>query len=212
MTYLHINILESNDEISQKILKALLPEVTKYFNKAFNQCKKEITTIVSNAIVGSPEYQSIMSGKLKYEFGLPDSASRLSSILSFWKYLDIQYDKPKIVKNQINSYFTLSMIRADYSDVLSSAAAVFKTEKGTDLEWLRWLLLFGDKVIIKDYSVEIGPNPRSRTGNAVMVGNTKGRWSVPPEFSGTPQNNWITRAIDSVDSSINELLNKCLKV
>lgn len=212
MTYLHINILESNDEISQKILKALLPEVTKYFNKAFNQCKKEIITIVSNAIIASPEYQSIMSGKLKYEFGLPDSTSRLSSILSFWKYLDIQYDKPKIVKNQINSYFTLSMIRADYSDVLSSAAAVFKTEKGTDLEWLRWLLLFGDKVIIKDYSVEIGPNPRSRTGNAVMVGNTKGRWSVPPEFSGTSQNNWITRAIDSVDSSINELLNKCLKV
>jgi len=212
MTYLHINILESNDEISQKILKALLPEVTKYFNKAFNQCKKEITTIVSNAIVSSPEYQSIMSGKLKYEFGLPDSGSRLASILSFWKYLDIQYDKPKIIKNQINSYFTLSMIKSDYSDVLSSAAATFKTEKGSDLEWLQWLLLFGDKVIIKDYSVEIGPNPRSRTGNAVMVGNTRGRWGVPPEFSGTSQNNWITRAIDSADGAINELLNKCLKV
>ena len=212
MTYLHINILESNDEISQKLLKALLPEVTKYFNKAFNQCKKEITTIVSSAIVSSPEYQSIMSGKLKYEFGLPDSGSRLASILSFWKYLDIQYDKPKIIKNQINSYFTLSMIKSDYSDVLSSAAATFKTEKGSDLEWLQWLLLFGDKVIIKDYSVEIGPNPRSRTGNAVMVGNTRGRWGVPPEFSGTSQNNWITRAIDSADGAINELLNKCLKV
>lgn len=212
MSDISINIIESTDVISQRILKALLPEVTNYFQKAFNKCKNSIDSLISEALTQSPEYQSILSGKLKYEFGLPDAENRLSTILSIIKNIQIKYNKPKISKNQIEGSFILQMIPSDYSDLLSSAAAILDTEKGAQLEWLRWLLLFGDKTIIRDYVVKIGPSSRSRTGNAIMVSTIKGRWGVPPEFAGTKNNNWITRAIDNASSGIEQLLLDSLKV
>ena len=87
----------------------------------------------------------------------------------------------------------------------------FKQYKGTDLNWLEWLLLFGNKTIIRDYVVEFGDNPRSRTGRAVMKGVKSGKWGVPPEFAGTKNNNWITRAIESADSEINSILKEATK-
>lgn len=212
MTKLNINILESDNEISNRILKTLLPEISRYFNNAYKICKNNISNLVMEAITSAPEYQSLISGKLKYEFGLPDAASRLSNILTFWKNIEISFEKPAILKNEIRGSFNLSMIKADYTDVLALSDSVLVTEKGAELEWLKWLLLFGDKTIIKEYVIDIGPNPRSRTGNAVMVGQTKGRWSVPPEFAGTIRNNWITRAIDSIDNQVYDLIEKSLKV
>lgn len=212
MTKLNINILESDNEISDRILKALLPEISRYFNRAYKICKNNISNLVMEAITSAPEYQSLISGKLKYEFGLPDAASRLSNILTFWKNIEISFEKPAILKNEIRGSFNLSMIKADYTDVLALSDSVLVTEKGAELEWLKWLLLFGDKTIIKEYVIDIGPNPRSRTGNAVMVGQTKGRWSVPSEFAGTIRNNWITRAIDSIDNQVYDLIEKSLKV
>lgn len=212
MTNLSVNIVESVDEIGQRILRALLPQIQEYLKRAFDTTKNNIESIVNNAIINSVEYQSLLSGKLKYEFGLPDSQSRLSTILSILSQLKVVYNKPKIVKSQIHGSFIISMIEEDYLNLLSSSAAILNTEKGSQLEWLRWLLLLGDKTIIKEYAIEIGPNPRSRTGNAVMVAQTKGRWNVPPEFSGTKNNNWITRAIDSVSDEIDQLLHNALKV
>lgn len=206
-----VDIIESVDEITKRILKALLPQVNQYFQKAFNECKNQINSIITEAIVSSAEYQSLLSGKLKYEFGLPDSESRLSTILGIVSNIQTSYNEPTIIKNQIKASFSLNMIPSDYSDLLASSVAIFTTEKGSQLEWLKWLLLFGDKTIIKDYIVEIGPNARSRTGNAIMVSTIKGRWNVPPEFAGTKNNNWITRAIDSVNNDIIQLLEKSLK-
>jgi|TARA_B100001094_G_scaffold333466_1_gene412972 hypothetical protein len=206
-----INIKETSSQISVKILKALSGEVDKYFQQAFNRCKRDIVSIVSEAITSHRTYQSLTSGKLRAEFGLDSSSSRLSQILRFWENLEVEYKKPKIKSNQIIGSFSLSMIQSDYSDVLSSAAAVVNTEKGSQLEWLRWLLLFGDKEIIKDYDIKFGSNPRSRSGNAIMVGKTGSRWGVPSSFAGTANKNWITEAIDSVEDQVFRLLEQSLR-
>jgi hypothetical protein len=206
-----IFITETNSEIYNKVLKALKPELNKYLEKAFNKAKTRIAEAVINAIKNAPEYQSLLSGDLKYEFGLPDGDARVNYILGFWEKINVEYKKVYITGDKISGGFTLSMIDSDFSDVIGSAAAVFTTEKGTDLNWLEWLLLFGNKTIIRDYVVEFGPNPRSRTGKAVMKGVQSGKWSVPNEFSGTKNNNWITRAIESADSEINSILKEVTK-
>lgn len=206
-----IFITETNSKIYNKVLKALKPELNKYLEKVFNKAKTRIVKAVIKAIKNAPEYQSLLSGDLKYEFGLPDSDARVNSILSFWEKINVEYKKVYIAGDKISGGFTLSMIDSDFSDVIGSAAAVFTTEKGTDLNWLEWLLLFGNKTIIRDYVVEFGPNPRSRTGRAVMKGVQSGKWSVPNEFSGTKNNNWITRAIESADSEINSILKEVTK-
>ena len=206
-----IFIVETNAQIESKILRALKPELNKYLEKAFNKAKSKIVNAVVKAIKSTPEYQSLLSGDLKYEFGLPDSDSRIENILNFWKNITADFKKVSINSNKLSGGFTISMIDSDYSDVINSAAAVFTTEKGTDLNWLELLLLFGNKTIIRDYVVEFGDNPRSRTGRAVMKGVKSGKWGVPPEFAGTKNNNWITRAIESADSEINSILKEATK-
>lgn len=206
-----LNLKESDSQINKKILDALRPQVNQYFKKVFASIKNELSNIVISAIKRAPEYDAISTGTLKYEFGLPDSDARLTSILNFWENLQFNYKDVKIKNGQLFGQFTLSMIKSDFSDVLSNPAAILTTEKGKELNWLEWLLLFGDQTIIKDYTVEFGNNPRSRTGKAVMRGVTSGRWSVPSEYSGVQGNNWITRAIDSAEAEINTLINKAMK-
>ncbi len=206
-----IFITENTQQIERKILNALKKDVNKYLEKAFNKCKTRIVDLITKAIINSPEYNSLIYGDLKYEFGLPDSKSRLDNILAFWQKITANYNALTIQNNKFSGGFSISMIDSSYADVLSSSASTFRTEKGTDLNWLEWLLLFGNKTIIRDYVVEFGPNPNSRTGMAVMKGVQRGKWSVPGEFVGTKNNNWITRAIESVDNDINTLFKEALK-
>ena len=206
-----VDLTNSNSDINRKILTALKPQVNNYFKKVVSSIKQPILEIITKAITNSPEYVSLLSGDLKYEFGLPDSDERLSSILKFWQKLYIDTDAIKISGDQLVGSFSLKMIPSDFSDVLNSSAAVLVTEKKQSLNWLEWLLLFGNQTIIKDYTVEFGSNPRSRTGQAVMRGVRNGKWSVPSQYAGTLNDNWITRAIDSVEVDINNILSKALK-
>lgn len=212
MTFnISLDIKNSDAEINQKILNVLKPQVNSYFRKVISTIKTPIIELVIQSIKSAPEYSSLLSGDLKYEFGLPDSDQRLDRILKFWEKLYIDNSPIKIVSNKLTGNFILKMIQSDFSDVINSSAAVLKTEKKQELNWLEWLLLFGNQTIIKNYEVEFGSNPRSRTGQAVMRGVKNGKWSVPSEFAGTINDNWITRAIDSIDPQINNILLKALK-
>jgi hypothetical protein len=206
-----IFIVESNSDIEKKILNALKPELNKFLEKTFNKVKPKIIEQVIESIKAAPEYNSLLSGDLKYEFGLPDSNNRVSTILEFWKKITADFKKVTTNGNKLVGGFSISMINSDYSDVINSSVATLKTEKGTDLNWLEWLLLFGNKTIIKNYEVEFGFNPRSRTGRAIMKGVKSGKWAVPSEFSGTKNNNWITRSIDSIEPKINQIFKEAIK-
>ena len=207
----NIELEENFTQINKKISNILKVELDKSFQRSFIKSKQIILDIVKNAIIRSPEYNSILNGTLKYEFGLPDSADRLNTILKFWTKINADYSKPKLIGNKLYGGFSIYMIDSTYSDVLASSAASFVTEKNSTLNWLEWLLLFGNKTIIKDYVVQFGYNPNSRTGKAIMKGVARGKWSVPSEFAGTAGNNWITRAIDSVDIQINNVIISILK-
>ena len=61
-----------------------------------------------------------------------------------------------------------------------------------DLHWLNWLLNAGDTIIIVNYQY----NPATgmgRSGLGTMIPG--GVFRVPPQFSGTSDNNFITRAL-----------------
>ena len=208
MSNIRVNfkLIENDKEISLNILNALLPKVDRYFRNAAKKIRPKLVNVVIEAIKSSPEYQSLINGSLMAEFGLPDADSRLGSIISLWKKIDFVYS-PVVIRNGfLSGSFSLNMIRSDFVDVINSEAATYTTSKGSRLNWLEWLCLEGNKTIIKDYVIELGPNPRSRTGMAVMRGEISGKWSVPSEFSGTINDNWITRAIDSITPNIQQVI------
>lgn len=206
-----VSVVETDSKIYNDILKALKPQVESYFKAAFNNIKNKLPEIVIQSIKNAPEYSSLISGELKAEFGLPDSESRVSAIIDKWNKIDFSYKRVHISGQSLAGSFSLNMIRENYNDVLSLEAASFVTEKGTQLNWLEWLLLFGSQTIIKDYTVVLGADPRSRTGMAIMKGVKSGKWGVPPEFAGTANDNWITRAIDAADPQILDLLDQSLR-
>lgn len=206
-----LKILESKSDISNDILQALKPLVNDYFKKVYDSVSVKIQELVVQSIKNAPEYNSLLNGQLKAEFGLPDADNRINELLEFWKYMHVEYRPVKIVNGLLETHFIIHMIQSDFNNVIHTGAAILQTEKGKDLNWLEWLLLLGDQTIIKDYVVKFGPNSNSRTGMAVMKGVTSGKWSVPAAYSGTLNDNWITRAMDGADKDINRLLSESMR-
>lgn len=208
----NIKILDNNTTIVKNILETLLPQVATFMDKGIEIIKNNLPNIISDAIKNSPEYNSILNGELRYEFGIADPGTKLTGLLDIWSN-NIKYThmKPTIINNNIKAMFSASTIRIDYADVLyTDYALVIDSTRNYTLPWLEWLLLEGNKTIIDKYEVIIGPNRFSRTGNALMQPSKKS-WRVPPMYAGTASDNWITRSIDSVSDNIDNLLNRAFK-
>lgn len=206
-----VNIIETIDQISNSIVKALYPEIKSYFDRVSNNLSSRISNIIIDSIRSQPEYEALINGSLQYEFGIINPQEKLQQILETIRSgIYIQYDAPSISGNKIKGKFKLEMIRSDFADLLSIGAASFETEKGVQINWLEWLLLQGDTVIVSDYYFVFGPFQSSRTGGGIMRSKTGSSWRVPPEFAGNIKNNWITRAIDAVGGDISSLLEQSI--
>jgi len=198
-------LIDTPSEISQKILI----EIKNYLQPILNKVSKNIQPLleqdIESVIKSEPEYLSLVSGILRSELGIPDAEQRVDRLLSAWSSsANIQNKSINIRGSRLMGGFSLYMIRSDFSDILSiPESVVVDSTSGSSIEWLRWLLLEGNKaIILRNYTVAYpGPNIRSRTGNAIMVESTK-NWRIPPAFAGSQTNNWITRAISRLDDII----------
>lgn len=188
-----------NAIITAEVNKALKIVVA----KARPMIVREVQVLFKRAVESSPEYQSLLYGKLMNEFGIEDSARKLSDIMKVWlESINTEY-------NTRSGVLTINMCLSDFRDVLGLEAASIITEKGTELEWLRWLLLDGDKTIVRDFHIEYNPL-YSRTDSDIMVKG--GSWKVPAEFSGSLGDNFVTRALDTIsDETISNIIQKQLR-
>lgn len=210
-----LKILESDKQISIMIANALKKQVDQFMTNALGKIKSELPIILRRAIEDSPEYNSILSGQLKYEFGIPDSSSKLQGLLDIWTNDVLVNYSPAITTNSGNlkTSISISMVKSDFSNVLgSSYGFVYDNKRGYALHWLEWLLLDGTMSIVPGYEVVIGPNKRSRTGMAVMSNKNGKSWNVPSYYAGSVNDNWITRAIRSSSKNIDRLLKKATEI
>lgn len=202
---LTLKLIDTQSEISQKILV----EIKNYLQPIFTKISKNIQPLLEKdieaAVKSEPEYLSLVGGILRSELGIPDADQRVDRLLSAWSSsADIQSKPISIQGSKLVGGFSISMVRSDFSDILSiPESVVIDSTSGSSIEWLKWLLLEGNKaIILRNYTISYpGPNSRSRTGNAIMVESTK-NWRIPMIFAGSPTNNWITRAISRLDDTI----------
>jgi hypothetical protein len=210
---LNLKLIENSQTINRYILIALLPEVTDYMNNVMKYIKINLPEVVKNTIVSSPEYQALSGGQLQFELGIPDVNQKLTGLLNIWmNNIVYDYKAPGITNNKIISNFNASMIRVDFDDVIYSEYAIIRDAKGYSLPWLEWLLTEGTKVLVPSHEVIFGASSHSRTGNAVMRKNKNRSWKVPAQYAGTLNDNWITRALDSAESDIQDVLNKASQI
>ena len=207
-----LSILESIADISKQVVSAFAQQVKSLFNKAQPKIEKDLRQLISNAIRSQPEYSSLKSGSLRYEFGLEDSSVVDRIVDRFVESIHVNTNIVDTSKSTINAELIFSIIaQEDLSEILSSTEASFVTEKGETIPWLEWLLLRGSEPIILTHRILIKPTNYSRTGQAIMIPTKSGSWRVPPSYVGTVENNWITRAISSIESNINSVLSKHIK-
>ncbi len=207
-----IRLTESDLQIRKRIIKSLKTDLSNLLTKSAQNITIELRKIVKEAIEATKEYDSLNNKRLSWELGLVDGKNRIDGIIKIWTdNINVRIQRPRARGAGIFAGIDIKMIRTDYSDVLASNEAVFTTEKGTDLEWLRWLLTEGSGNIVLGYRVRVAPHRRSRTGQAIMIEDDRRNWRIPPEFSGTPRNNFLTRALNSVKKDMEDAIQKELE-
>jgi len=194
---LNIRILESDRQIAALINRGLASAFDKTIRKNVPALRTRIRSIIATALYNSPEITSLSGGTLMADFGLTSDPSNaiVSSVVSS---MSITTRPTTSSSSTIRGGFTLTMQPSDYSNVLSLPVSQQIIDGGS-IPWLEWLLTLGDAIIIANFGVEYGPF--GRTGRAHMLESAK-PFKVDSSFSGTPNNNFITRAIQGASQQI----------
>jgi hypothetical protein len=196
-------IIDSNSKIEKEIYKAFENEVKLLFDKVRYKIQADMINLVVRALSSSPEMMSIQSGKLKADFGLESDPTQ-SIIYAIANSVQVEFKNFKATSSQVSNVLNIYIQPSDFKNLLSLSDVSTVTELGTILPWLEWLLTVGDAIIIQGYHVEYGANSNSRSGQAIMV--PRGIFKVDSSFSGTADNNFISRALDSHAQEIAQIL------
>ena len=207
-----ISILESNTTIRNMVLQNISDILNFVIDKSIPILQKEVVKMLIEALMQEPEYNSLKNGLLRSEFGIPDTSVVDDIVIKLANTTTVTKNPLKINNFGITGGLNIVAIKSDNISGLinDTSGMVNDSARGYSLPWLEWLLLKGNEIIVKKYSVKFGDNASSRSGNAIMVSSDK-NWRVPSEFSGTPSDNWTTRAITRIEDNILKLIQKTLE-
>jgi hypothetical protein len=206
-----LKLIENSNQIQNMILDNLLLMIEPVIQQSIPGIQKKIVDLAISKIKAEPEYDALLNGQLRLEFGIPNPTTMVDVIIGMWANNIVVNQTPfRKTKSGISGSFSINMIKDDFSDVLAftSASTVYDTSSGAELPWLQWLLLDGSKILVRNHYVKIGPNRNSRTGMAVMAESKSQNWRVPSEYAGTKNNNWVTRALSTINNEISDIIEK----
>ena len=203
-------LLGNINQFKKFILQSMSDNLNKYLFTKINSVEKKIRNIVIQSIKNQPEYTSLKSGTLRNQLGIPNTAA-IDSVISALDDIQVKIIKPSVKGDGVEAKIVINMIKDNYLEILSDSGASYITEKGTQIEWLRWLLLEGNNSVIIGYRYMPITHPNSRTGKGIMTQFKSGIFRVPPEFAGTFGNNWITRGLDAALPQVESYFNNMVK-
>jgi hypothetical protein len=205
-------------KMRNQILDALAEQMNVKLKNLYAGLIILIRDIVYELVSLAPEAAELRDGgTLAYQFGINigrgnNAVHRIATRTANNTFVKIY----KTVRrgSNITGRIKIGIIRANYADVLELKSGEQKIEGGS-IQWLRWLLLEGDKILIKTHGVKFKRSPRSRSGGAVMI-KLKGNFSrpfqiTPRELTGTDDDNWLTRAIERKEGYLFGQINEYIK-
>jgi hypothetical protein len=196
-------IKQSNAKIRAIINKALAKEGDIILSRSAANIERKVKDLVKTAISSSPEISSLSSGSLKFDFGLTeDPSSQIVNAVVNSVFVDVK--KVRATKGKFSGGITINIQPSSFSNLLSLSVATQDIESGGSIPWLNWLLTQGDAIIIADFGVEYGTGT-GRSGGATMD-EKFAPFRVDPSYSGTVDNNFITRAIQPYLRKISQIV------
>ena len=177
--------------IEKKMLKAIVDEANKSFLRSVTKAKEPIKVIVRNALETCPEISSLNGGTLRADFGIPIGKDVTTPIVSaIAESVTFMTQKFSAKARSISGGVTIGIQPSSFVNLIG--LGITETENVGNIPWLQWLLTAGDSIIIADFGVDYGPYGRS--GMARMTVSRR-PFKVDSSFSGTPDNNFITKAL-----------------
>ena len=212
-------IINRPETIEKKIIEAMRAKVAKEgypkkIDKVAGDIHTKISDLIKGALLSSNEFNSLINGKLRADFGLDDE--KVSLIPTILIDLFEVYYQDEEVKNPKDIFAIKFIVRVrDEDDPYVQSAfmrAHYTSEKsGEIIQWLKWLMFSGGEIINETYKVRLADG-LGRSGMAIMITGANFAFKVDGEFSGTETSNFVTRAIDTVKGEIISILRNATNV
>jgi hypothetical protein len=206
-----VNIKESDGQLNRSIKKALADHINRKIRSKNRSLVGRIKRSVQNWVLSQPEIRSLLSegvpNSLNSQFGLAKGSSQgiVNSIVN--AVVDSTEIEIKKVNQKLDGEIIFKFQPSSFANLLSLSSGVVVTERGSNLKWLEWLLLEGDRIIIVGYKYQ--PSEDGRAGGGTMLSGSGFR--VPPNYSGTREDNFITRAFSGRSTELTQLISGLFK-
>ena len=198
----------SKSEFKNNVQEALKKKISRQTGAIQASLNENIDNIVLNRLISAvPTIQ----GDEYYQLGVPDINERIQSIIR----VVAANSTVVVTAGSGKSFFTINIgvLNGDYSDLLSLPEAVFQDENKQGLTvilpWLEWLLLNGTQPVVDKSFYDNKPQYARVPGGGFMINN--GFWSVPASIAGTSEDNFLTRALRSIEDDIILLAQKQIR-
>lgn len=203
-----LKLLESESEIEKRINEALARQINDTLSRNTNKFFTEIQSLIPKWINDQPEISALLSNELVGQFGITLSPQSIVQSI-----IDSVSNSMSISIKKYNSKFQNGgldiNIQPDNLANLLGLSEGHTIYSGGDLHWLQWMLMRGDEMIVVGYEY----NPKTGLGRTKLGNMIQGRgFRVPPQYSGTESNNFITRALSgpTVESDITKIFKNIL--
>lgn len=206
-----LRLVDPISKIEKDIRAALIGDLNVYLNKNKNVVVGKLKQASKSWVLSQLEMESLQDSSIPYSlnslFGIPKGteANVVDSVADAVAN-SIQVNFSKIDKN-FKGGLTFSIQPSDFQNLLGLSEGHVTTEKGTDLHWLSWLLTEGDSVIVAGYQYDASGNGRSGVGS-MAAGSS---FRVPPAYSGTTSNNFVTRAFVNKQKEVERIISEVFK-
>lgn len=198
-----MKIVETNARLRATMNKLLAKEGDKALRNASPRIKRRVKALVLQAMGASKEISEISSGSLRLDFGLTqDPTTEIISSIVNSVYVEVR--RVRATAGKLSGGVIIGIQPMGYQNLLTLPGAQQQIEDGSSLPWLSWLLTRGNEIIIQDYGVLYGSG-FGRTDGAKMS-NKKAPFMVDPAYSGTADDNFITRALAPHQRSISNII------
>lgn len=195
-----IKLLDSINTIEKNVNKAIAEKLNEFLLKKQSTLLSRAKILSAFWINNQPEIKSLSSyspDSLAGHFGIPPSlAAGIAPSITLAIENSITTKFVKYNSKLTTGGLEINFQPSNFNNLLNLPQG-HVIYQGGDLHWLNWLLTAGDTIIVSNYQYNpITGLGRSGLGN--MVGG--GSWRVPPQFSGTVDNNFVIRALTSSEA------------
>lgn len=198
-------IKETASKVELKTASALRAMFRKKWEAIVIDIGHEIRDMLEAKLLQTDVYESLTSGILRQEFGLSDAQiAKLPEL--FEELISVSYTYAILNQKKI-AYLAIHIL--DYDQIPYEKGSYYSN---TNLvEWLKWLLFEGTDVAVSEYAVKTlkKPTRNSRTEFTIMIGPSDNfSYSVPPEFAGDINNNFLTKVVKQSEQEILKIIAK----